>query len=102
MNNKMFLAYFMKENKVIDESYGGYEIYVIEENGLYKEMLTGLEFERNKYDDNELTVLLCQRVDPNVRYKDIDKYKFFHDEKDIYSLIGRINSNILTKHKCIE
>lgn len=97
MNNKMFLAYFMKENKVIDESYGGYEIYVIEENGLYKEMLTGLEFERNKYDDNELTVLLCQRVDPNVRYKDIDKYKFLYNEYDIYSLVGRINSTTLTK-----
>ncbi len=101
MSGKMFLAYFMKGDKLIDESLGGHEIYVFEEDdNSYKEMLTGLEFERNKYDNNnELTVLLCQRVDPNIRYKDIAKYKFFHDEKDIYNLIGRVNSLTLSKHK---
>ncbi len=101
MSGKMFLGYFMKDNDVIDECLGGYEIFFIDEGkGLYKEMLTGLEFEKANYQDNHgLTALLCQRIDPNVRDKDIVKYKFLYDKNSIYSLFNRINLLKLTKHK---
>lgn len=101
-SGRVYLAYFIKNNQVIDESLGGFEIYVMEtENGLYEEMLTGMKFERGKFNDEDgsLKILLCQRVDLNCRHKDIVKYKFIYDERSIHKLISRINSNTLSKHK---
>ncbi len=99
--NNMFLGYFMKDEKVIDESLGGLEIFAIQnEKGLYNEMLTGIEFEKADYKNNKgLTFLPCQRIDPNVRNKDIIRYRFLYDKENIYSLLDRINSLKLTKHK---
>ena len=100
MNDKMYLGYFMKDDKVIDESLGGYEIFAIEKNGLYYEMLTSMEFERAKYENNKgLTFLPCQRIDTNVRNKDIVRYKLLYNKKDIYTLLDRINSPLLVKRK---
>lgn len=101
MNDKMFLGYFMINDKVIDESVGGLEIFAIRnEKGLYNEMLTGIEFEKANYENNEgLTFLPCQRIDSNIRNKDIVKYRFLYDKEDIYALIDRINFKSLTKHK---
>ncbi len=101
MNDKMYLGYFMKDDKVIDESLGGLEIFVIEnEQGSYNELLTGLEFKRAKFENNEgLNILICQRIDPNVRGKEINRYRYFYDKDSIYQLINKIDSLTLTKHK---
>lgn len=96
----MFLGYFMIDDKIIDELVGGLEIFATEDNGLYIEILTGIKFERAKYENNKgLTFLPCQRIDSNIRNKDIVKYKFLYDKKNIYALLYRINSIKLTKHK---
>lgn len=98
--NNMFLGYFKKDDNVIDETLGGYEIFAIENNGIYYEMLTDIEFKRARLENNEgLAFLPCQRIDSNVRNKDIVRYRFLHDKKDIYALLDRIDSKILTKHK---
>ena len=101
MNNKVFLGFFKKDDEIIDETYGGHEIFAIEnEQGLYNELLTGLEFERARFEDNKgLTILICQRIDPNVRSKEINRYKYFYDKDSINNLIDKINSLTLTKHK---
>lgn len=101
MSNNMFLGYFMKDEKVIDESLGGLEIFAIRnEKGLYNEMLTGIEFEKANYENNKgLTFFPCQIIDPNIRNRDIVKYRFLYDKEDIYALIDRINFKSLTKHK---
>ena len=101
MNGALFLGFFMNDDNVIDESFGGHEIFIEKtEEGLYREILTGLEFKKGKFEGNEgLTVLLCQRIDPNVRYKEINRYRYFYDKESINYLIKRIKALTLTKHK---
>ena len=77
--DKMFLACLVCDGKIID--YVGYELIVKEVNDGYQELITGKVLKSYRDSDDDMTVYLCDRLDPNFNYKRIINYYRYQEDK---------------------
>lgn len=91
----MFIAYLVNDGEIMGDS--GYDILVKKiDNDMYQELITGDVFKNYRDSDKGLSIILCNRIDPNYHHKYIDEY-LRYEEGRVRSIIGKMKKKKLTK-----